>query len=169
VDGTALTYSATLGDGAALPSWLSFNATTRTFSGTPPQNFAGTLNLKVTVSDGSLSASDTFTLSVEAAPVTVANGQTYQARAGTVDIFVIDAGQSINATIVGFENGDILRYLNNGENGVGGVDNPQIGDGVAALLVGNSTISLTNLASDSFGDETSFEAIYGVNAIDYVI
>ena len=169
VDGTALTYSATLGDGAALPSWLSFNASTRTFSGTPPQNFAGTLNLKVTASDGSLSASDTFTLSVEAAPVTVANGQIYQARAGTVDIFVIDAGQSINATIVGFENGDILRYLNNGENGVGGVDNSQIGDGVAALLVGNSTISLTNLASDSFGDETSFEAIYGVNAIDYVI
>jgi hypothetical protein len=169
VDGTALTYSATLGDGAALPSWLSFNASTRTFSGTPPQNFAGTLNLKVTASDGSLSASDTFILSVEAAPITVANGQTYQARAGAVDIFIIDAGQSINATIVGFENGDILRYLNNGENGVGGVDNPQIGDGVAALLVGNSTISLTNLASDSFGNETSFEAIYGANAIDYVI
>ena len=29
----ALTYTATLGDGSALPAWLSFNATTRTFSG----------------------------------------------------------------------------------------------------------------------------------------
>jgi hypothetical protein len=169
VDSSALSYSATLGDGAALPSWLSFNAGTRTFSGTPPQNFAGTLNLKVTASDGSLSAFDTFTLSVEAAPVTVVNGQTYQARAGTVDIFVIDASQSISATIVGFEKGDILRYLNNGENGVGGVDNPELNDGVAALLVGNSTVSLTNLSSDLFGDEASFEAIYGMNAITYVL
>ena len=169
VDSSALSYSATLGDGAALPSWLSFNAGTRTFSGTPPQNFAGTLNLKVTASDGSLSAIDTFTLSVEAAPVTVVNGQTYQARAGVADIFVIDASQSISATIVGFEKGDILRYLNNGDNGVGGVDNPEFNDGVAALLVGNSTLSLTNLSSDLFGDEASFEAIYGTNAISYVI
>jgi hypothetical protein len=82
---------------------------------------------------------------------------------------VIDASQSISATIVGFEKGDILRYLNNGENGVGGVDNPELNDGVAALLVGNSTLSLTNLSSDLFGDEASFEAIYGTNAISYVI
>ena len=32
-----LTYTATLADGSALPSWLSFDATTQTFSGTPPQ------------------------------------------------------------------------------------------------------------------------------------
>jgi hypothetical protein len=38
-DGDALTYSASLGDGSALPSWLTFNAATRTFSGTPPLNF----------------------------------------------------------------------------------------------------------------------------------
>ena len=34
-DGDALTYSASLGNGSALPSWLTFNAATRTFSGTP--------------------------------------------------------------------------------------------------------------------------------------
>jgi Ca2+-binding RTX toxin-like protein len=33
--GDTLSYSATLADGGALPGWLSFNATTRTFSGTP--------------------------------------------------------------------------------------------------------------------------------------
>jgi hypothetical protein len=170
-DGDTLSYSATLGDGTSLPSWLSFNAGTRTFSGTPPQSFAGTLNLKVTASDGNLSAFDTFTLSVEAAPVTVTvlNGQIYQARAGAVDIFVIDASQSITATINGFENGDILRYLNNGENGLGGVDNNELGDGLATILVGNSSIFLTGLASDSFAEEISFEAIYGANAIGYVI
>ena len=64
VDNASLTYKATLASGAALPSWLSFDAATRTFSGTPPQNFNGSIDLKVTASDGSLSASDTFTLTV---------------------------------------------------------------------------------------------------------
>ncbi|SVC76169.1 uncharacterized protein METZ01_LOCUS329023, partial [marine metagenome] len=33
--GDSLTYTATLSDGSALPSWLSFNPSTQTFSGTP--------------------------------------------------------------------------------------------------------------------------------------
>ncbi len=36
VDGPALTYTATLGNGDPLPYWLTFDAATRTFSGTPP-------------------------------------------------------------------------------------------------------------------------------------
>ena len=66
VDSPTLSYSATLADGSALPSWLTFNAATRTFSGTPPQDFNGTLDLKVTASDGSASANDTFTLTITA-------------------------------------------------------------------------------------------------------
>ena len=34
-DGDTLTYTATQADGTALPSWLSFSTSTRTFSGTP--------------------------------------------------------------------------------------------------------------------------------------
>ena len=64
VDNASLTFSATLASGAALPGWLSFDAATRTFVGTPPLNYTGSLNLKVTASDGSFSASDTFTLTV---------------------------------------------------------------------------------------------------------
>ena len=64
MDNASLTYKATLASGAALPGWLSFDAATRTFSGTPPQNFNGSLDIKVTASDGSLSDSDTFTLTV---------------------------------------------------------------------------------------------------------
>ncbi len=64
VDNSSLTYTATLSSGAALPSWLSFDATTRTFSGTPPLGAAGTLSVKLTGSDGSLSVSDTFTINV---------------------------------------------------------------------------------------------------------
>ena len=55
-----LTYSATLSNGAALPSWLSFDSATRTFSGTPGVNDAGTVSVKVTASDGQATTSDTF-------------------------------------------------------------------------------------------------------------
>jgi Ca2+-binding RTX toxin-like protein len=77
VDNTSLSYIATLASGAALPSWLSFNAATRQFSGTPPLNFFGSLDVKVTASDGALAASDVFTLNitpVNDAPVAVNDG-----------------------------------------------------------------------------------------------
>lgn len=64
VDNSTLTYTAGLSSGAALPSWLTFNATTRTFSGTPTLGAAGSYSIKVTASDGSLSVSDTFVISV---------------------------------------------------------------------------------------------------------
>jgi VCBS repeat-containing protein len=70
--GDTLTYAATLADGTALPAWLSFNATTRTFSGTPAAANIGTLSVKVTAADlGGLATSETFSLMVTATPNTV--------------------------------------------------------------------------------------------------
>ncbi len=67
--GDSLTYTATAADGSALPGWLSFNATTRTFSGTPPS--AGTSAIKVTATDlGGLAASETFNITTQPAPAT---------------------------------------------------------------------------------------------------
>ena len=54
VDGDALTLSATLADGSALPGWLSFDAATRTFSGTPGNANVGAINVRVAASDGSV-------------------------------------------------------------------------------------------------------------------
>jgi hypothetical protein len=51
-----------LDDGSALPGWVTFDAATRTFFGTPPLNINGALDLKVTASDGSSSTFDTFSL-----------------------------------------------------------------------------------------------------------
>ncbi|WP_299752062.1 cadherin-like domain-containing protein [uncultured Tateyamaria sp.] len=64
VDGDALTLSATLSNGASLPYWLVFDAASGSFSGTPPQNVNGILNVMVTASDGSLSASSSFELEI---------------------------------------------------------------------------------------------------------
>ena len=64
--GDALIYSATLADGSALPSWLTFDAATMTFSGTPGNDNVGTLSLKVTATDTSgASVSDDFDITVE--------------------------------------------------------------------------------------------------------
>jgi len=71
--GEKLTYSATLSTGQALPSWLSFNASTGTFTGTVPNTAAG-LSLKVTATDTSgLSASDTFSVLTPAAAPALAS------------------------------------------------------------------------------------------------
>jgi glucose/arabinose dehydrogenase len=64
-DGLDLTYAITLSNGEALPAWLTYDAGTRTLSGTPPETFSGKLDIKVTATDtGGLSASDSFTLTV---------------------------------------------------------------------------------------------------------
>ncbi|MEJ6485552.1 putative Ig domain-containing protein [Nostoc punctiforme UO1] len=63
--GDSLTYAATLANGNSLPTWLSFNANTRTFSGTPDDPNNGTISIKVTATDTSnASANNTFNLTV---------------------------------------------------------------------------------------------------------
>ena len=64
LDGDALTYSATLDDGRALPGWLSFDAGSRTFSGTPGNADVGALSVLVSASDGQASTTATFALNV---------------------------------------------------------------------------------------------------------
>lgn len=58
-----LTYSATLSSGGSLPSWLSFNPATRTFSGTP--SASGLISIKVTAADtANASAACIFNLNI---------------------------------------------------------------------------------------------------------
>ena len=59
-----LAYSARLADGKPLPRWLSFNAATRTFSGTPGNDDVGMLNIEVSAKGKGGSASQRLTLNV---------------------------------------------------------------------------------------------------------
>lgn len=59
-NGQTLTYTA-----SGMPAWMSFNANTRTFTGTAPTS--GSWSVTVTASDGTLSVSDTFTVTIGAA------------------------------------------------------------------------------------------------------
>lgn len=61
----SLTYSAILSNGNPLPSWLTFNPVTRSFTGTPDNANVGTVDIRVTATDrGGLSAFDVLTLAV---------------------------------------------------------------------------------------------------------
>jgi Ca2+-binding RTX toxin-like protein len=96
--GDVLTYAATLADGSALPSWLSFNASTRVFSGTPTST--GTLSVRVTARDGSsLSVSDVFDL-----VVTLQN----LVLNGTANADTLNGGVG-NDTLNGLAGNDILN------------------------------------------------------------
>ena len=107
--GDVLSYSATLANGSALPTWLSFNATTRTFTGTPDDAQVGTLGLRVTATDsGNLSVSDVLTLTVEnvnEAPTVVAPLADQQATQGAVFSLVVPT-----TTFTDVDPGDVLIY-----------------------------------------------------------
>ncbi|MGI9211745.1 MAG: putative Ig domain-containing protein, partial [Methylococcaceae bacterium] len=63
--GDTLGYTATLADGSALPVWLSFDASTASFSGTPTNADVSSIQVNVTATDGSLAtASVPFVLTV---------------------------------------------------------------------------------------------------------
>ncbi|MGN6154076.1 MAG: putative Ig domain-containing protein, partial [Lysobacteraceae bacterium] len=52
-EGSTLTYTAKKSDGSNLPSWLTFNASTRTFSGTTPMLTDASWSIRVTTTDPS--------------------------------------------------------------------------------------------------------------------
>jgi hypothetical protein len=78
-DGSAFTTTVTLADGSALPIWLSYNPSTRTFK--KAQGFTtGQIDVLVTATDpGGLTATDTFTVTVNA-PTTPPAAQIAEVR-----------------------------------------------------------------------------------------
>ncbi|MBT9595087.1 MAG: putative Ig domain-containing protein, partial [Vitreoscilla sp.] len=84
--GDSLSYTATLTNGTALPSWLHFDAATQTFRGTPGNAQVGTLALRVVATDRSgASIGSDFVLTVvnvNDAPVLARSIEDYTATAG---------------------------------------------------------------------------------------
>ena len=109
--GDTLTYAATLSNGNALPSWLTFNAATHTFSGTPANSDVGAIDVKVTATDNASGAVSAY-FSIDVLPMIeseLSNIQKNTSQQG----FVINglnstetAGQSVRG--IGDVNGDGL-------------------------------------------------------------
>jgi Ca2+-binding RTX toxin-like protein len=119
----ALTYSAMLASGSALPSWLSINATTGKLSGTPAIGALGTIGVRVTAKD---KAGATATLPVLMAVVAAPP----QSLVGT----------SSNNTLTGKSGDDRL-------DGKGGADTMRGGLGNDTYVVDNTGDSVQENAS----------------------
>ncbi|TBA08844.1 DUF4082 domain-containing protein [Rhizobium ruizarguesonis] len=120
--GETLTYSATAADGTALPAWLAFNATTRTFSGTPTA--AGTYGVRVTATDlGGLAANESFNITATVAPVTYSlfNASSTPTQTNLNDGQQLEVGVKFQSNVVGDVTG-IKFYRSANDNGQNVVD-----------------------------------------------
>ncbi|NUN65608.1 ExeM/NucH family extracellular endonuclease [Pseudanabaena biceps] len=150
--GDILSYTATLGNGNALPNWLSFNPTTRTFSGTPASTDVGTLNVKVTARDiANATANDIFAISIANA-VTANNGLISVGTPGN-DLLIAASNSAFNA-----ENNII--FTGAGDDSVDLAFNPLSRNNRVDLGSGNDTIyvSQNDRVFGSSGNDT-FDAL----------
>lgn len=154
-DADTLIYSATLEDGSALPAWLSFNATTRTISGTSPDNSAP-LNIKITAKDtGNLTVSDVFQLTFAVQNLTL-NGTT---SADTL------YGGSGNDTLTGQGGNDILYGQSGNDTLDGGTGNDTMYGGKGDdIYVVDSASDIINENANEGTDTIQSSITYTLNA-----
>lgn len=113
------------------PDWLKFDPITRTVSGTPPVGSAGTMHVKVTASDGSLSQSDVFDIEVgliNHAPVPTQTALTNVLTTGlTTTVAITDDQTNVNTT----NNGTVTYTL-------------KFSDAINTVTLTESDFSMTN-------------------------
>ncbi|MBF0462351.1 MAG: putative Ig domain-containing protein, partial [Magnetococcales bacterium] len=173
--GDTLTYTATDLTGTALPSWLHFDPTLRTFTGTPGSGDTGTINIKVTATDSGLdnplaggtahplSVSDAFSLNVGSQSGTFLDskviGVTYTTTDSTGHVlysgltdsngaFLFDAGDTVTFAIGGTTQ-TVGAVLTNPATAMGGIALGQVLAGhviTPADLAGSDNVpAITNM------------------------
>ena len=160
--GDSLTYTATLSDGSVLPSWLSFNTSTQTFSGTPVNANVGTVTVTVTASDGSATVSDNFTLTVAntndaptalALSATAIDENSAGAVVGTLTVTDPDSSDTYTYTLTG-DDKDSFEVVNG---------QLKLKDSVTADYENKTSYSVTVTATDSGGASVSQTFSVSVN------
>ncbi len=170
------TYTATLANGDPLPSWLSFNAATRTFSGNPPANFAS-LSVTVTANDGTGQAnatqSDTFTLNlrnnndvptVTSIAKTISEDNTYSFSAADFVFTDTDTHATNDTTTGSGKTIQFIRIVSLPANGTLWLDadNDNVLDDGETVLV-NQTITTANLAKLRYSPNKDWAGATGLD------
>ncbi|AHF69935.1 hypothetical protein PCH70_47820 [Pseudomonas cichorii JBC1] len=139
--GDSLTYSATLADGSALPSWLTFNASTRQFTGTAPGTAVGTTSVRVMARDRSgLTASDVLDIVVTVQNLTLTGTSGADTLTGRSGNDTLNGGAG-NDTLIGNAGNDRL-------NGGAGNDTMRGGTGDDTYVVDSTSDVLTENAGE---------------------
>ena len=139
-----------------LPSWLSFDAATRTFSGTPAGTDAGSFLIMVTATDShGASTSDAFELSVAPAPVFGTTGN------DTID------GTAFDDTQYGLAGNDALRGFDGSDRLLGGDGNDTLDGGAGSDTLdggaGNDTylVDLVGAGAKVVPEDAVLESVNG--------
>ena len=145
------TYTSTQVDGSDLPSWLTFTASTRTYSGTPLNANVGTLNVRSTCSDGNGgSVNDDFNIVVSntndvptstSFTVTTAEDTEHVFTAAEFGYADVDAGDAlVSATLQAATAGTL--WVDDDENGAV--------NGDEAAVANNDVVTAADLAKLSW-------------------
>ena len=145
-DDAKLMYTATYESGGsqvALPAWLAFDGATRQFSSTSA--VGGTYNITVTASDGGLTATDEFTLTVSALP-TVSISALPEVTAGDALTFTLSRTGGTAAALT-------VAYNIGLSTGTGG------GDFTATFLATNNTVEVTPTLTTTASQEITVKVL----------
>ena len=129
----SLSYSVKMADGTAVPPWLTFNAATRTFAGTPSAFDVGVIDIQVTAKDAAgVSVSDVFRLTVsppDTSPPTVVTFTPLKEATGV----------AIDSNIAVTFSEEIVKGNGNGN-----------GNGIISLkAIGGNTVATYDVAASS--------------------
>ncbi|BAQ65916.1 FG-GAP-like repeat-containing protein [Geminocystis sp. NIES-3709] len=170
--GDTLTYSATLADDSALPSWLDFDANTQTFSGTPTNGDIGSISIKVTATDtGNLSVTDTFDIEIQQLQILVTNSTGgSDTLAGGIGFNLVD-GAGGNDSISGNVLTDTLKG-GSGNDTLKGSDGDDLLDGGSGndLLKGDNgnDVITTGSGNDTLVGGSGNDTLTGGSGADYL-
>jgi trimeric autotransporter adhesin len=167
-NGDTLSYTATSTTGGALPSWLTFNIATRTFSGTPPA--LGVVSVKVTATDtGGLIASDMFDISVSVRNLTLtgtAGAETLAGGTGNDSL----SGLAGNDLLTGNAGNDVLDGGTGNDTMLGGTgDDTYIVDATTDVVTENGnegTDTVQSAVTYSLGANVENLTLTGTTAIN---
>ncbi|WP_225774665.1 putative Ig domain-containing protein [Pseudomonas sp. Marseille-Q5115] len=161
-DNDTLTFTATLADGSALPAWLKFDAATRTFSGTPDSNAAGSFNVIVTANDGKAGiVTDTFALAVKDTPDTTPI-KTLTGTSGKDTL----TGTAANEQLLGLAGADTLNGGAGNDILVGGAGIDKLTGGAGADIFRFTTLTDSYRTSSTSYSDTITDFVVGVDKID---
>ena len=151
-DGSALTWSAALANGGALPQWMSLNSYYGTFAGTPSAANVGLYLIHVTGTTGGYGASDDFVIAV-------GSGSTPPAGTAGPDARV---GSTAGETIVGGAGNDTLYggAGNDSIDGAAGLDEAWLGS-----MRGMNTVTKTAGADLSVVGPEGADTLYAIERL----